>query len=109
MFPVLLGAWTATETVLAWRRQMVTHDPLCPWKPAIYGQGGTGPTWEYPCVCSFIAKVRDDERKRVENKIYANCYHTKYVGAEPCQHDILVNYLVREIEETLEYISDDRK
>jgi len=83
---------------------MDTHDPLCP-------EYENQPTYlnGYMCCCEEIAAARADERERVENKIYANCYHTKYVGARPCQHDILVHYLVREIEETLEYISDDRK
>lgn len=85
---------------------MDTHDPLCPWKPPLYAQGGTGPISYYPCYCHIIKKIRSDERERVENKIYANCYHTKYVGSRPCQHDILVHYLVRDIEEISEFNDD---
>jgi hypothetical protein len=72
----------------------MTHDPLCPWKPPVYGQGGTGPPLEYPCVCFFIAEVREDEREKIEKKVYAKCYHTKYIGVEPCSHDIIVRYIL---------------
>ena len=48
---------------------MDTHDPLCPWKPPLYAQGGTGPISYYPCYCHIIKKIRSDERERIMNCI----------------------------------------
>jgi len=54
-----------------WSDAVKWHDPLCPWKPPLYSQGGTGPVEEYPCVCNFIAKVRADQRA-IDEKYYLN-------------------------------------
>lgn len=80
---------------------MDTHDPLCP-----CGYANDHSNMCRGCQCDRLAKARADERERIENKIYANCYHTKYVGVKPCQHDILVHYLVRDIEEISEFNND---
>lgn len=43
---------------------------------------------------SYEAAIRADEREKIEKKVYAKCYHTKYIGVEPCSHDIIVRYLL---------------
>lgn len=72
----------------------MTHDPLCPRPDCDYGEPdgecmGYEDCW-HRCVCDVIARVRADERSKVERVIYRTCGHTKYVGCEPCWHDVMV-------------------
>lgn len=80
----------------------MTHDPLCP-----INSGPCCP-WmghcDCQCECDWIARVREDERKRFDDDgaewdiraavirdvvaaIYRTCGHTKYAGCSPCAHD----------------------
>lgn len=71
---------------------MVTHDPMCPfaeWPEESCYQRDAGVS-----ICALIAKACADEREKIEKKVYAKCYHTKYIGVEPCSHDIIVRYLL---------------
>lgn len=85
-----------------------THDPLCPLVATTCGVppadhddlcplsvcGGCPCCGPDGCYCALIARVRANEREKIEKKVYAKCYHTKYVGVEPCSHDIIVRYLL---------------
>jgi len=83
-----------------------THDPLCPLVATTCGVPPADHDWGWvsdrcwcfycgqECHCSTIAAVRADEREKIEKKVYAKCYHTKYIGVEPCSHDIIVRYML---------------
>lgn len=44
---------------------------MCPWRPPLYSQGGTGPVFEYSCECPLIARVRADERDDAAKRVRA--------------------------------------
>jgi len=71
----------------------MTHDPLCPAQDCDHSEHCSCFIDFGICLCqcsTLIAKVRADERERVVRAVYKDCAHTKYLGVEPCWHDVIV-------------------